>query len=139
MTTVTYGTGHIKTTQGIIKICESVICFIGLILIAIDGWSSDLTNAYVVGTAVGLIISFLILILHVTKAGRPLQGFIAFQLYFNILIFIYLLIVSAVLLSKHYNDRHMAGGSFGIIAAILYLVDTVDCYRNDSSVLFCIG
>ncbi|KAJ3655142.1 hypothetical protein Zmor_014280 [Zophobas morio] len=51
MTTVTYGTGHIKTTQGIIKICESVICFIGLILIAIDGWSSDLTNAYVVGTA----------------------------------------------------------------------------------------
>ncbi|CAH1369421.1 hypothetical protein MTP99_010863 [Tenebrio molitor] len=137
MGTIVYGTGHIKTSQGIIKICECVICFIGLILIAIDGWSIDLINAYVVGTAIGLIVSFLILLLHITKAGRPLQGFLAFQLYLNLILFLYLVIVSAVLLSKHYGARYMAGGSFGIIAAVLYLLDAIDCYRIDPSPLFC--
>lgn len=86
------------------------MCCIGLILIAIDGWSRDLTNAYVVGTALGLVVSFLILILHITKAGRPLQGFLSFQIYFNVALFIYLLVVSAVILSEQYNNRYMAGG-----------------------------
>ncbi|XP_044266604.1 uncharacterized protein LOC123012628 [Tribolium madens] len=137
MGTIVYGTGHIKTSQGIIKIAEAVVCFIGLILIAIDGWSRDLTNAYVVGTAVGLVISFLLLILHITKAGRPLQGFLAFQIYYNVVLFIYLLVVSAIILSENYNNRYMAGGSFGTIACVLYLVDAIDCYRTDPSPLFC--
>jgi hypothetical protein len=64
----------------------------------------------VVGTAIGLIVSFLILLLHITKAGRPLQGFLAFQLYLNLILFLYLVIVSAVLLSKHYGARYTAGG-----------------------------
>jgi len=130
MGAVVYGTSHSKSILGILKIVEIITCLIGVILVAVrTTWPNDLINAFYAGTVIGIILSLLIYVLSLTEAGHSLNGLLKFQFVSHLCLFIYLVIVSSIMIVRWYSNYHRAGGIFGLIAAVVYLIDAGISYK----------
>ncbi|KAL1494267.1 hypothetical protein ABEB36_009891 [Hypothenemus hampei] len=131
MGTVVYGPGHMRTAIGIFKVCEAILCLIGIILQVIAfSWQPALIQAFYAATSIGIIISLTIFIFSINvKTANALNGFLMFQYVVLVALFIFLLVVSSVLASKYWGNTSKAAAVFGIIASIVYLIDGVFAYR----------
>ncbi|XP_060517354.1 uncharacterized protein LOC132696510 isoform X2 [Cylas formicarius] len=135
--TVVYGPGHVRTVLGLCKVIESVCLFVGIILVASKGWTNDLLDAYYAGTIIGLILSVLILVASMTEIGHSLNKALALQYIVHCVLFIYLIIVSAILVARRYHNVHTAAGAFGLIGGFVYLIDTFVSYKSYGNRLIC--
>ncbi|KAH1014155.1 hypothetical protein HUJ04_003041 [Dendroctonus ponderosae] len=112
---VVYGTSHAKSVLGILKFLEILTCLLAVILVAVKGWPNDLINAFYAGTIIGIILSLLILVLSLTEAGHSLNGLLRYQFVSHLLMFVYLLIVSSILIARYYSSYHRAGAVSGYL------------------------
>ncbi|XP_066253523.1 uncharacterized protein [Euwallacea similis] len=131
MGTVIFGSGHATSVLGLLKLAEIISCLLGVILVLAGSlWTNDLINAFLAATCIGIIISGIIFIYcSSTSASSNLK---ALRYNFVLLgaLFIFLIIVSPIVISKYYTKCHTAGGVFGLIGSLLYFIDAGISYKS---------
>nr|CAI5822202.1 unnamed protein product [Callosobruchus analis]CAI5836312.1 unnamed protein product [Callosobruchus analis] len=124
-----YGKDYVKTPIGICKFLEIIFC---IVVIALCGrtYADDLLNSLFAGGIVGLILSFLILILSVA-AGPQCDGILKYQWLTHFLCAV-LLLVTGIMTCIDYSkyDKILCAGIFAILAGVVFLVDCVLCFKD---------
>ncbi|XP_060517356.1 uncharacterized protein LOC132696510 isoform X3 [Cylas formicarius] len=128
--TVVYGSGYVRSVLGICKLVELIFLVVAIILTAIDGRKNELIKCFEGGIVVGIVVSTIIFFLCVTKLGKYVEGVLLYQHILLFILFIYLVIVSSILISQLYGNLFIAGGEFGLISAIVFLIDALVCYNS---------
>lgn len=137
-------------TAAILKILELLVCIVTLALTvssnywswvkdADAGWeNADTTKALVAAAAVGMIISFVLFIWEQAMPDK-LPAVLKWQCIILFFLWIWFWITSIILLCKleqrrnrigSVEDIFLAGECFGLIAGLVYLIDTWVSYSN---------
>ncbi|XP_066139188.1 uncharacterized protein [Euwallacea fornicatus] len=131
MGTVIFGSGHATSILGLLKIIEIISCLLGLILALVGGtWTNSLLDAFFAATCIGIIISGIIFIYCSSASASSNLKVLRYNFTLLGALFVFLLIVSSILIAKYYTKYHKAGGIFGLIASLFYLIDCGLSYKS---------
>lgn len=128
-----YGKAYITSPLGVLKILEIALCIVVIALETEYTGSSytynDLFNAILGAGVTGLVLSLLILILS-CACGQDCDGVLKWQFIVHLLMTVWFLVCCIILAVRNYNTRTLILSIMGIIAGVIYLVDTILSYKE---------
>lgn len=73
-------------------------------------WTNSLVDAFYAGTVIAIIVSVVILIVCSTGSAQSVLSVLKHQYIIGAILFIYLLVVSAIMTDRYYSKYHRVGG-----------------------------
>lgn len=110
----------------------------GIILVVVGGtWTNSLVDAFYAGTVIAIIVSVVILIVCSTGSAQSVLSVLKHQYIIGAILFIYLLVVSAIMTDRYYTKYHRVGGVSFVFYALKTLLELiiVDIWTSCLSVL----
>ncbi|KAK9745623.1 Membrane-associating domain [Popillia japonica] len=119
--------GYVMQIPGILRILQLLFNFIGFVCILATGVSPK-GDAFLAATIGGFLISLIIILIKILNVHERISlPWPRIEFIYNLVWAVFLLITSALVLDQG-PGGYIAGGVFGLLGVIAYLIDALDKY-----------
>lgn len=133
------GFAYVQSYPGILKLVEEVLNIIAFSCVASFQLSTSRGDAFLAASIGAFVITFILLLIRVFDVDQKIVApWPKIEFGYCLIWSVFYLITSALLIdignSTWYRiDKYIAGGSFGLFATCVYLVDAYDKFKNGGS------